>query len=253
MSKPFVSVIVPTYNRREFLPYLLHQFNYQTYPQDRMELLIIDDSPTSNQDIFKDQKNCRYIHLPDKIALGKKRNMLNDLAKGEILINQDDDDIYAQERVAHAVDKLTKSKCQIAGSSILHIYYPHLDKIYQFGPYNGYHSTAAPMAYTKEYTKTHRYPENADKAEETQFTTAPGQGEGFTEPLIQLDPHKTMICISHNSDFTRTNTVAKDPFIPQGKETNIKLKDFFKKKDKFMLDKIKELREKELKHIKDNN
>ena len=37
MSRPFVSVITPSYNRREFLPFLLHQFNYDpdiTNPDD---------------------------------------------------------------------------------------------------------------------------------------------------------------------------------------------------------------------------
>ena len=60
-ERPFVSVICPTYNRRQFLPNLIHQFNYQTYPQNYMELIILDDSPQTNADIIPVQSNIKYI------------------------------------------------------------------------------------------------------------------------------------------------------------------------------------------------
>lgn len=235
-NRPFVSVIVPSYNRREFLPYLIHQFNYQTYPKELMELVIVDDSPQSNEDLIpKDDQRIRYIHVPEKMPLGRKRNMLNDLAKGDIIVCMDDDDFYSPERVSHAVTKLQGSKALIAGSTELHIYYPQLDKIYRFGPYNPNHSTNGLMSYKKEYLKTHRYIDDAPKAEESHFTNK------FTEPMVQLDTFKVMCCIAHQN-----NTVEKTTFIPQGKLTNIKLKDFFKKGDKVMLERIKQLRERML-------
>jgi len=54
--------------------------------------------------------------------------------------------------------------------------------------------------------------------------------------MIQLDTFKVMLCIAHNN-----NTVEKTAFIPQGKPTNIKLKDFFKKADKKMIERIKQI------------
>ena len=56
MSLPFVSCVTPTYNRRQFLPYLLHIYTSQTYPKNRRELVIIDDSDVSNQDLIDDLK-----------------------------------------------------------------------------------------------------------------------------------------------------------------------------------------------------
>jgi len=43
MSRPFVSVIVPTYNRRRFIPHLISNFKAQDYPQELMELVVFDD------------------------------------------------------------------------------------------------------------------------------------------------------------------------------------------------------------------
>ena len=41
-AKPTVSVITPTYNRKLFLPMLIHLYQQQTYPKDLMELIILD-------------------------------------------------------------------------------------------------------------------------------------------------------------------------------------------------------------------
>lgn len=228
-DRPFVSVICPTYNRRDFLPNVIHQFNYQTYPQRYMELIILDDSPESNADIIPEQSNIKYTHLPEKLILGKKRNTLNGMATGDIIVCFDDDDYYSPDRVSHAVIKLNSTKCKIAGSSIIHIYYSKLDKIYQFGPYAQYHGTNGTMAYTKDYLKTHSYLDDKTQAEEAHFTN------NFSEPMAQLDPHKVILCIAHDK-----NTVDKDQFLKQGKETTIKLHKFFKNNDKIMVERIKD-------------
>lgn len=232
MSRPFVSVITPSYNRREFLPYLIHQFNYQTYPKHLMELIILDDSPVSNEDIIpKDDTRIKYIYSSEKLFLGKKRNMLNSMAKGDIIVCMDDDDYYSKERVSHSVYKLMSApNIKIAGSTNLHIYYPHIQKIYKFGPYGPYHGTNGTLAYKKSYLIDHNYIDDKTKAEEGHFT------KDFSEPMIQLDPYKTMICLAH----TR-NTVEKIPFIPSGEITSHKIHKFFKDNDKKMLNRINEL------------
>jgi len=229
-ERPFVSVICPTYNRRQFLPNLIHQFNYQTYPQSYMELIILDDSPTSNADIIPKQGNIKYTHLPEKLILGRKRNLINSMTTGDIIVCFDDDDYYSPERVAHAVNKLQSTKCQIAGSSVIHIFYPRLDKIIEFGPYAPYHGTNGTMAYTKKYLKTHSYLDDKTQAEEAHFTN------NFSEPMVQLDPHKVMLCVAHNK-----NTVEKDQFLNQGKTTGMKMQKFFKINDKHMIEYLKTL------------
>jgi len=45
---PFVSIIVPTYNRATVLPYLMNALGRQAYPSDRMELIVVDNSSSDN-------------------------------------------------------------------------------------------------------------------------------------------------------------------------------------------------------------
>ena len=106
---PMVTCICPTYNRRRFLPYLLHIFDYQSWPKDKRELIILDDSPESNQDIIdanKKDNKIKYIHSKERINLGKKRNMLNKMAKGEYIVCFDDDDYYPPDRIKNSINIL---------------------------------------------------------------------------------------------------------------------------------------------------
>lgn len=45
---PFISVVVPTFNRAVVLPYLLAALARQTYPADRMEVIVVDNSSTDD-------------------------------------------------------------------------------------------------------------------------------------------------------------------------------------------------------------
>jgi glycosyltransferase involved in cell wall biosynthesis len=244
MSRPFVSCICPTYNRRRFLPYLLRMFNAQTYPKDRRELIIVDDSPETNEDIIKQyntDKNIRYYHLKEKLELGKKRNYINSLIKGEYVVCFDDDDYYPPERVAHAITMLQSSKKQIAGSTRISIYYTALDKIYEFGPYGANHGTNGTFAYHRDYLKNHSYQDDAKMAEEKFFL------KDYTEPLVQLDPYKTIICISH-----ACNTFDKHNVIKTGRETGMKLKQVVKGKDeKYLIEFYKSLHEEAKKRMEE--
>ena len=68
MSRPFVSVIVPTYNRRRFIPHLIANFKAQDYPQEHMELVVFDDGTDKVKDLFdaSDLKNVRYFEEEEK-------------------------------------------------------------------------------------------------------------------------------------------------------------------------------------------
>ncbi len=98
-GKPFVSVCTPTYNRRHFIPFLIQNFQAQTYPKELMEWIIIDDGEDSVEDLFKDVECVKYFRYNEKMKLGKKRNLMHEKSKGEILVYMDDDDYYPPDRV----------------------------------------------------------------------------------------------------------------------------------------------------------
>ena len=232
-NKPFVAAITPTYGRHKFLPWLIRMFNGQTYPQSRMCLIILDDSPEEIQDenLLKmlQQPNIKFVrHTESKLTIGAKRNKLNELAieaGADIIVAFDDDDFYPTDRVEHSVTTLTRTGAQISGSSIMYIYFADDKIIKKFGPYGGdvkttRHATNGTFAYTKQYAQTHKYDEIVAYGEESSFT------HNFSEPLVQMDPFKAILCISHMS-----NTFDKKMIKQGGAATVAKLKDFVKDKE----------------------
>jgi hypothetical protein len=126
--KPFVSVCTPTFNRRPFIPAMLQCFAHQTYPKDRMEWVIVDDGTDPIEDLVAHHPCVRYFRLEEKISLGRKRNMMHEKARGDIIVYMDDDDYYPPERVSHAVATLLdhrkrKTGIKLAGSSEMYIYF----------------------------------------------------------------------------------------------------------------------------------
>ena len=126
--QPFVSVVTPTYNRRKFIPALIKMYESQTYPKNRMEWIILDDGTDKVKDLFaevvKRLPNIRYIENDSKLLIGQKRNIMNKLAKGTIIISMDDDDYYPPCRVSHVVTKFAHyPSVELAGSSERYIYY----------------------------------------------------------------------------------------------------------------------------------
>ncbi|HCY38039.1 MAG: hypothetical protein DKM50_11050 [Candidatus Margulisiibacteriota bacterium] len=204
---PFVSVLVPTCDRRIFIPQLLHCYYSQTYPQDRMELIIADDGQDPIHDLVEGKPGIKYLRLNEKITIGSKRNYLNDNANGDILVCMDDDDYYPPVRVAHAVEKLTNSDKLIAASSEMLIYFINKIGLFKSGPFHENHGSNATFAYKKEYLLNNRYDDTKTIAEEVSFTN------NFTNLMIQLDSKSTILVIAHNTNtFDKENLI----FLPSG-------------------------------------
>jgi len=230
--QPFVSVCTPTFNRRPFIAAMLQCFHHQTYPKDRMEWIIVDDGTDPIEDLVSQHPCVQYYRLGEKISLGKKRNLMHEKARGDIIVYMDDDDYYPPERVSHAVDTLLhhkkrKTGVKLAGSSEMCIYFksgelraklcaPHpssepfpLDsenlqrrgagnyvprcQMVQFGPYGPNHATAATFAFWKELLSELNLAYDADACLAEERAFL----RGYTVPMAQLDPAKVILVFSH--------------------------------------------------------
>ena len=212
-----------------------------------MEWIIIDDGTDKVKDLIKGANipQIKYYELPEKVALGAKRNLMHEKSKGSIIVYMDDDDYYPPERVAHAVEVLTANKTALcAGSSELYLYFKHIQKMYQFGPYGPTHATAGTFAFKRELLNHTRYNETACIAEEREFL------KEYTIPFAQLDPLKTILVFSHdhntfdkrkllenaNPTYVKESDKTVDMFIQFADEAKIKrffLKDIDEKLSKY--------------------
>ena len=225
---PFVSICTPTFNRRPFWEYTIKCFNHQDYPKDKIEWIIIDDGTDKIKDLVCDISQVKYFEYDVKMPLGKKRNLMHEKSKGEIIVYMDDDDYYPPERVSHAVNMLlTHPNALCAGASEIYIWFKHIQKMFQFGPYGDNHATAGTFAFKREMLKDHKYEEHAALAEEKAFL------KDYSVPFVQLEPKKTILVFSHihntfdkkillehgENNFQKTSSRTVDEFI---KDENMK-------------------------------
>jgi glycosyltransferase involved in cell wall biosynthesis len=223
---PFVSVCTPTYNRRPFISAMLKCFDHQDYPKHRMEWIIVDDGTDKVEELVNDHPNVRYFKYDEKMTLGKKRNIVHDKSVGDILVYMDDDDYYPPQRVSHAVDMLQKNpQALCAGCSELYIYFKHIQKMYQFGPYKANHGTAGTFAFKRELLKNNRYEEEACLAEEKAFL------KDYTVPFVQLDPKKVILVFSHEQNTFDKRKLLDNANTQFVKESDKIIDDFIKEKE----------------------
>lgn len=109
-----ISVIIPTYNRQEFLIEAIDSVLKQKYPN--IEIIIIDDN---SSDETEERVNKRYsefsniYYYKNKVNMGPGYNRLLGFnkANGEYIIFLDDDDYYTDYNFFHdAIEKFNKNK-----------------------------------------------------------------------------------------------------------------------------------------------
>lgn len=236
---PFVSVCTPTFNRRPFIPYIIKCFDNQVYPKDKMEWIIIDDGTDLIEDLVKNHPNIKYFKYTTKMTLGKKRNLMHEKSKGEILVYMDDDDYYPPTRVSHAVERLLNNKKALcAGSSEIYIYYKHIHKMYQFGPYKETHATAGTFAFKRELLKDSKYDDSKSLAEEKDFL------KDYSVPFVQLDPKHTILVFSHIHNTFDKRKLLEDTYKNPFTKVSNKSIDYFMSEEnikEFFLNKIDNL------------
>lgn len=214
-----VSICTPTYNRRPFIPGIIECVQRQTHKN--FEWVIVDDGSDPIEDLVTHLPFVKYVKLSERVPLGKKRNIMHQHAKGDILVYMDDDDFYPATRVAHAVERLEANPgIMVAGSSAMHIYFHHIQKIVLFGPYGKWHATAGTFAFRKELLQGAGYNDDDMMGEEKAFL------KNYTIPLVQLDPKHSILVFTHDYNTFDKRTLLDNPEKTIMQYTDLKVADF---------------------------
>jgi len=96
--KAFISVIIPSFNRRDILKRTLEAYFNQTYPKELYELIVVDDGSTDGTDqmvtsMLKNGPPCRlrfFKHQTNK-GLPAARNLGTREAFGDLILHVNDD------------------------------------------------------------------------------------------------------------------------------------------------------------------
>lgn len=109
-----VSCIMPTANRRKFVPSAIDLFLSQDHPDK--ELIIVDDGSDRVEDIIPCHPQIRYITVADRLRLGSKRNLACSIAQGEVIVHWDDDDWHAPWRISYQLASMHRGGFDLCGA-----------------------------------------------------------------------------------------------------------------------------------------
>jgi O-antigen biosynthesis protein len=167
-----VSCIMPTFDRRSFVPQAVRYFLQQDYPGK--ELIVVDDGPQPVSDLLPADPRIVYHRLEARTVLGTKRNLACELARGSVIVHWDDDDWSSRERVSVQVAALTSSGADVCGVASLLYYDPVSSSAWRFTWPGGQRQWAAgpSLCFRKELWRRSPFPD-VTIGEDTRFVFSP--------------------------------------------------------------------------------
>tara|TARA_Y100001972_G_C7597169_1_gene299247 strand:+ start:362 stop:1069 length:708 start_codon:yes stop_codon:yes gene_type:complete len=221
-----ISVLVPTYNRNKFLPLFLMNLNCQTYPKDKITLIIDDDG---DDKFIKDIKQVedfihpiklKYIDNKPRRTIGKKRNDLIKECKTKIFAFMDDDDIYFPSYLQHSYETLKQNKVGCVGCDKMLFCMTDRDfdiHMIDCGNRKKLIHEATIMATQKWFRASCKFANHSAGEGKNIF-------EGIADKSIAItEIHKIMCCVQHGQ-----NTIDKLQFAKEDNKIKIQLDDQMK-------------------------
>jgi hypothetical protein len=166
VSGPLVSCIMPTADRRTFIPQALRHFMRQGYAN--RELIILDDGTDPVGDLIPQDDRIRYVRMQRRLSMGAKHNMACELARGDVIVHWDDDDWIAGRRLSYQVKELLSQPVStLCGLSRVLFYDPQANRAWEYT----YAQKGAPwvagatFCYYKRFWENHRFPDMNEGAD----------------------------------------------------------------------------------------
>ena len=212
---PKISILIPTYNRPNFIPFVLRNLLIQEYPHKLLQVLIHDDGEIpfiQNYEEFSDAIKpikLKYLRNKKKLTIGEKRHKLIQNANNNLVVFMDDDDLYEPTYISHSFETLKKNNAGCVGcNKMIFIYPPYTkDDFYALDCGNDKQLIhEATLMFTKSwYNKTKGFI-NCNQAE----------GLGLThscklKTIALTNPLYNMTAVVHSK-----NTINKDKFKHEG-------------------------------------
>lgn len=112
---PDVSIVTITKDRRVFMPLAKYSYMIQSYPEEKLEWIIVDDGEDSIEDTLIGVPNVVYVRCDSGLTISQKRNLGVEKAMYDVICFMDDDDVYPNNSVLQRVAMLQKQPAKECG------------------------------------------------------------------------------------------------------------------------------------------
>jgi glycosyltransferase involved in cell wall biosynthesis len=209
---PDVSIITLTKDRRNFMPLAKYCYLLQTYPEDKMEWVIIDDGEDSIEDTLIGIPNVTYVRCDPGMTISQKRNLAVSKAMYDVIVVCDDDDVYPENTILHRVAMMLKNPSkECAFCTTIPCY--DITKYSSFmnvPPYTlpmSQRVSEATLIFTRKFWEDNKFDETINVAEGDAFI------RGREQMCRELSPQEVIVSLTHPKNLSSRK-------IPDFKEPN---------------------------------
>lgn len=201
-----VSAIMPTRNRREFIPTAIKSLLAQDWLSRRnyirtLELVVVDDGDDSVEKLVRDlivgsSVLLQYVRMaremePWQRTIGAKRNLACECATGDAIVHWDDDDWSADSRISEQLLILIGTHKAVTGYHTMLFWEGEKQRASLYS--NGEHyALGSSLCYLRSWWKDHRFPDKSI-GEDNEFVQA-AHSAGM---LASIPGGKTMVARTH--------------------------------------------------------
>ena len=121
MSQPLISIIIPSYNRFNYLCRAIESIKKQTYIN--YEIIVVNDCSTEPEYLTKEIENVKIVNLPFNskslfgyACAGYIRNIAVQNSKGEYIAFVDDDDWWTENKLEVQINKMIEHNSEFSST-----------------------------------------------------------------------------------------------------------------------------------------
>ncbi|MBP8251804.1 MAG: glycosyltransferase, partial [Herpetosiphon sp.] len=207
-SEPLISCIMPTYNRREFVPHAIRYFLRQDYAN--RELIIIDDGDDCVADLIPEHPQIRYVRHEQRLSVGAKRNLACQHSRGVLIAHWDDDDWHAPQRLSYQVAAFANNDIDLCGIHDLLFYdcVKHKAWQYRYPPQQKAWLAGSSLCYRREVWAKHHFA-NITIGEDSRFVW---QSQPQQIKVLEDSAFHVSMIHQHNVSPKRTRSAYWQPY-----------------------------------------
>lgn len=188
-----VSCLTITRDRKEFIPWLVWNFQKQTHPNK--ELVVVDSSEESVKDLLPE--DAQYIRATPGTNIPTKRNMAMQASTGELLTWMDDDDWQHPEKCAMLVESLGEHT--ITGSRFAH--FVDLKQL-RCQPFVSPIVLFTSLGIRRDHALQFPFPEHIHKASDTFWLNQLCRDQGISKQIKLLNRKDVVFWFCHHQNIS---------------------------------------------------
>jgi len=193
---PNVSIVTITKDRRVFMPLAKYSYMIQSYPEDKLEWVIVDDGDDPIEDTLFGVPNVVYVRCDKKMTISEKRNLGVEKAMYDVVAFMDDDDVYPNNSILQRTAMMLKAPAkQCAFCTVIPCY-----DITKYSSFMNVPPSVLPMSqrvseatliFTKKFWEEKKFDNEVNIAEADAFI------RGREEMCREISPQEVIVSLVH--------------------------------------------------------